>query len=276
MIFELPAVRKQLPKIGDTVYSFRRTRAQVFAGLVAEGSSSGDDRLFPLAQFYRTLKGESDCERCVLRGDLPSECEMVDVCRSIRERREVIENLGLFASAKRFYETYGEGPRLPGYERYRDLFNRILGIKVMDRTLKNRIKLLFYLMTTESGFIDFGGNIQEPIKIPIKKGRDIITSTDLYLPIQVRIRSDQYREIVRSIIAYYRHSRALTRDTWEAFERSYIEFLELELRAVRDKSDHELTRCLLYLAFPFRQGDEEALVHSKRMKTRCLVSTLLR
>ena len=249
------------PRVDGEVFSFYRSREDIFVQMVS-GFDHGSQG-FVADVFERLAKG-GRCDDCPLRIDTNEvkeiDCQWLNFCRSFTVKEGAIENLGLYRAISDYWSAKESRPKNPTQAAYIEFFRNLMKQgKVTAAVVGRRITLTRFLLTTQSEFV-LGNDRKSagPKPIPLRENRDEITSVDLYLPIAPRLTDVQYRRSFDSIIQYYHSSPLLTWNDWGAFEKSYRDYLDIDADDGGKSLEHEIIFCLLYLAFPRNEGDEEA------------------
>ena len=296
-IFSLPQIRLAATEIEGAQYSFGwRTRTQAFADLVTrttEVADSSDNNehgeIEPLEQIRRSIESlkqareriehtsSSECENCILRGGSSTDCAYLDFCQGIevvdaavRDTRTKVDNLGLLATVRKHWQFSVVRTNSGKYEELLDAYNLACSdVGIKDVALR-QLETLQSLIMAQSEFNRGVSTVvsNESARRYLKDDRDIITSRAIFLPMYPVFESQRYIDMAAKIVEYYRTPYTERAKMWQLFTAVYGDFAAAEGKQTELNGDHELVRCLLYLAFPDRKGDELALNHARSMKRR--------
>jgi len=288
-IFSQNKVYDALPSINGRPYSFWRTREQFFAYTVNKIYKDGDelDTTNTISNLYKfkqisidvrrlersfTMSGADSCEKCVLVGGVGDSCRWLPFCRrvedidkSIRRRRAEYQNLALIAGLKR-YERFAVAKSSSDYREYMDEFRQIYEQRDIGDLALEKMNTFRVLMIAQSEFANMlphaltRGDVES-----LREGRDSVTGSVQHLPIKPRITSEDYLQILASLVEYYRSSPKEIALKETLIQEAYDQYLVLETKVKGLDPEHELTRCFLYMAFPGKDGDQKAFDHAKKM-----------
>lgn len=284
--FDMKATRKQLPLLNGKPFNFHRDRSHIFYRIAyrsdhggveetiknLERVKSSVERLNKLNYAPAEARPEY-CSHCILDGGHPSHCEMAETCENlnsllepIEQRRTEIRNLALTQTLGRYQELKDAKPEGVSQERLMGFFCRVFE----DQQLKDvatqkkleKEKLIFLQSVTAKVW---ARSRDVSAKQHLRAGRDSITGTVQYLPINPRINSDRYKEIVDLVVSYYKTPPQGDEAKIEVIDRAYRMYLDQEAVTIDLDPQHELVRCLLYLTIPSTQADKLAYEHAREM-----------
>ena len=283
--FEMKATQKRLPLLADRPFNFHRDRSHIFYRL-AYRSDQGDleETIQNLEKVKRSLEGLNKlnyassfradyCSQCVLDGGSPNHCEMAETCEHLKtllepieQRNTEIRNLALTQTLSRYEELKRAKPEGTSQEKLMDFFCRVFE----DQQLKDvatqkkleKEKLIFLQSVTAKMW---ARSREFAVKEHLRAGRDSITGTVQYLPLNPKIESPQYREIVELVLSYYKTPPQGDEKKIEVIDKAYRLYLDKEAMTIDLNPQHELVRCLLYLTIPSTEGDKRAYEHALEM-----------
>ena len=279
-IFELPAVREKLPRIEGKTYSFWRTRAQIFAYLIHKSKTEDKDTairesIASLEQVKRVLEevqkvGQdfNRCETCVLDGREGGTCPLAEFCTSVKElddhikrRRQEIYNYGLLKTIDSYGRLLKAKPQTDSHKTYTDFFRVVFysGIKDIATERMRQLQELTLIQSEFSNLVPDGlGLSKEGKPAHLRVDRDVISGTDQYLPTDPHINNERYKEVVQRILNYYKTPPQGDVSKAADIKEAYKLYMEIDSEVNQFDPEHELVRCLLYLAFPNKEGDMKA------------------
>lgn len=284
-LFSIPAVKAALPRIEGKCFSFWRTRAQVFAYVVHKSEHTKEKR--KIEESIKNLKNvkevleqidrlgqsfsqsSSECSQCVLEGGSPTTCGLKDFCEkvmaldtAIQKRRKEIHNLGLITTLGSYERIRDARPTEKSYKAFIKFFGEVFKQGFKDLALE-RMQQMQWLMKAKTEFANMlPGAISDLAKAQqdrsfFRSGRDAITGVAQYLPSKPRISSEKYSDILALILAFYRDP---SQD--RLIEDAYKSYISIDADRTGLDLEHELVRCLLYLAFSKSEGNENAYDHA--------------
>ena len=181
--------------------------------------------------------------------------EAIGWYHSIIQRRGAVDNLGLLGTARHYWRIQRKDKKSRKYEQVFEAFDSATSGDLKE-ILSQRMSKLNETILTQT---DFQGLVTRTLTRDwLRKGRDEITSCDLYLPTLPRVESDQYADIIEGVIRYFRAAADPLEKSRDAFQAVYQKLLTLEASSTEFAADHELTRCLFYLGLPQQEGDQRA------------------
>jgi len=289
-IFRGPSVLNALPTIAGTSYPIWRHTDQLLAQIIAKGASTGPDFssedikhrreglkvLKTISSQYRNQaqvhRGTQECNACILDGGVVDDCRFLEFCRSVRgfettllSRQSAISNLKLVQTIQRYGEIRDRLKSRTRYQEYLSVFDELVNDRELQDVALQRMRTLEFIILVQA---EFSGRVAAQVsksqRAPLKEGRDVITSKDIYLPSYPNLRSDCYRRVAAEIVECYMAPPEQVTVQATLFERACVSFLQLESEASTASAEHELVRCLLYLAFSEPQGDQDAYEHARR------------
>lgn len=287
-IFGMNSTAGRLPRIDGKPLSFHRDRNHIFCYVVYRSDDGDLDQtirnleqaqkaMLDLKKFDRkSLASAEACADCVLSGGQPAHCDMLETCRNIqllfepRERRRLeIRNLGLAQTLGQYEELRKARPEGETQEKLMEFFLRTFDKKIKDVAKKKKLekeKLIFTqrvmaeVYSRSRGLVkgDHARARDAERQEFLREGRDTITGTAQYLPLKPVVPDPRYAEIVELILDYYRTPPLGGEAKIEVIDRAYQLYFELEAQTTDLDPEHELVRCLLYLAMPSTEGDRLA------------------
>jgi hypothetical protein len=302
-VFELDSVRKAFPVIGKVRYPFWRTRAQVFSYVVHK--SDHPDGKKSLAETIANLRGvkgvleeiqkigasataHESCQHCVLDGMSGEGCKIIDYCRklqqlnismvekSIRKRRAKIQNLGLVNSIESYQRLISNKPS-GEFKNFQEWFKKLYENEDIKDLAIERKQVLQWLLITNTEFTNVVSNVHLRKDPFLRANRDVITGTAQYLPIVFQVTDPQYERMLELIVEYYQTPPQGDQNKENLFYDVYSQFLEIDTNLKEQNFEHELMRCLMYLAIPnvveenaenlsqHVTGDQMALTHAEKL-----------
>ena len=292
-IFGIPEVMNALPTIRDKKYQFWRTRSQILAYtlLKAHREENGkqdikdgiqesirklEDFKNLLDEIKRGLDRPSspaleDCPQCILEGGSGESCRYRELCGKIRdhqkmtrEKLEITKNLDLMKALGDYQSLLDKKPE-EKYRTYIELLQRIQKSgyeKIAIREMRHLPYILF--VSSRLTNIMLEGLKPIPLDDPRRTGRDQVTAAAQYLPLKLELESDAYQEILKLIIEYFLTPVKQQVEKTQVIDIAYGKFVEIDAHLMKFDPEHELVRCLLFLAFPGVEADEMAFNHAKK------------
>ena len=288
-VFEDGRVQRELPKINGCTFSFWRGRSQILLPATA-GESNNPAHLKEHLAHFRNLcqeiqsiseeiaKGRgvgNACDDCALQGGYDSSCRWLAVCtrvkgmeETMRKRTQPMLNLALLSRIKAYIRFLKLTPRIGSNREYFQQVQRLIADHgVADVALKRLLDTQSYSMSAAL-FARWTG---QAVAGNIASARP--DQTDNALPPANRTfefvfphLAGPYSDIANTVYKYHRDIGANAEQKAEILKRAVLDFLEIDREKVAlPISDHELTRCLLYLSFLGERGTQLALDNAKSM-----------
>lgn len=295
VIFRHPAVVQALPQVNGRPYRIWRTRAQLFAYAVSKGEPT--DRDARIGNAIRYLEKARDvlkeveqigtpraCDDCILTTGGGESCERLESCRAlaalggeIKRRREEMFNLGLVGALRNYNEVFSKSK--PKQESVRLILELLknLSTDTTRQTLSQRVSEVRTLISIKTNFAtalsrglaEWATMLTTAGPRPfLRQGRDVIASAAQYLPTRPILTDPRYRALADEIIAFFKRPAFDQRQRVSDIEKPYHEFLDHDSKMKMLTGEHELVRCLLYLALPDKRADILAFNHAKTMLRR--------
>lgn len=276
-IFGLKSVRDALPVIDGRPLHFWRRRDHVFAYVVHK--SENKDPTARLAESIENLKQvkevveeiekfgssalttEEGCDHCVLNDKSGENCKFRTYCEKMRQliiwnvdetlerRRLKIQNLGLINTLDSYNRLVRKRPS-GRFKDYSELFNRLYENEQIRGIATRRMQDQQWLMLTQSEFASLVSDVglrKEPF---LRANRDVITGTVQYLPTRPRVKDPTYKHILQLVVRYFKTPPQGDQNKEELFYDAFTEFLKIDNRLDGRNLEHELMRCMLYMAIP--------------------------
>jgi hypothetical protein len=290
-LFNLAEVREALPRIDGRPYNIWRDRTQLFA--LAAFRGSGADRRAKLADWVRRLVelrtyvdeiGDFDkkhdragvpyCDDCALRGGAGTSCDAYNVCQNLRRiglllhrKQGQLHNLGLAERLEAYKKFLGEADtsRRRTHQEYILFVEGVLNNQKARDGVLARMRDVQQLIVARSEFWrDAPGRFPFADFNGLADGRDLVTGATQSLPLRVEPKKQEYRNIARALETAIIGRSLAPEKTLSVYDR----FSAMEADLGELDPDHELIRCLLYLASPVRDGDERGLRLALAMRER--------
>src|SRR6267142_2194679 len=292
-----PATTAKLPVIDDEPFNIWRSRSQVFASLIfrrqlgKEKEDTPEDydalahnlRKFqelvrPMENLYplSIRSSPTKCDTCFLKygnqwhykPSYMEVCPWSDLCRhvtrlSFDKQATELQNLGLLTNVQRYAGLLDASAKTSDSRELTSLFRRIIGSPEIIDIALTRLQDVQEQIATRSEFAYL-------MSVGIEVGRDdvggvsgteeLVTSPIQTLPIALQLQEQRYIDIVTNFVRGYTGSRSARVKT-DLLIDSYKKFLSHEKQSVLSSPEHELVRCLLYLAFETNAGRQLAVKH---------------
>jgi hypothetical protein len=281
-IFELQAVKERLPVIDGNQYSFWRTRAQLFAYLI--NKSTDEDRQKRLEETIGNLSEvklvleevqkvgqEFDrCSKCVLDFGLGENCSLAGFCHNVKKlderiqkRKTEIYNYGLIKTIESYHDLLKAQSKDKSQRAYVNIFKSVYYNSGIKNIATERMRQLQQITLSQSEFSNFVlpdvvSFTKEAKPAHLREDRDVITGTAQYLPTKPKIKDEKYQEIVRKILSYYKTPPQGDKDKDFEIREAYKLYMDIDSQVNEFDPEHELVRCLLYLASLDKEGDHLA------------------
>jgi hypothetical protein len=283
-----------LPRINNQPYNFWRTRRQVFAYVVhksREGKHAESlrnlERVRNVIEEVRKFEGlfsSADCHNCVLKGGSASnqenECRWVDFCRKVKglddeiqNARRQVHNLGLINTLNDYEALRNATPKGKSQTQYLEFFRATFD-NPLTRNARPKMERLQNWILVKSAFTTsftsaFGMGKPGFDQSSLRSPDDFVTGSGQYLPTKPKLWTRDYIQILGWILGFYRNPTK-----FDQVENAYKHFVELDTETRGINLEHELIRCLLYLALPrpartsqtdspSSTGDEKAYLHAE-------------
>jgi hypothetical protein len=181
----------------------------------------------------------------------------------IQQRRKELFNLGLLNTIESYRHLLNARPTERSHKSYMEFFGRLYEGGIKDAATE-RMQQLQRLIQAKAEFTNklpeaLGKGKDEDHRTAfLRNDRDAITGTAQYLPTKPRIRSKKYEGILRAILDYYKTPPQGSEEKAPLIDDAYKAFIEIDTDVNRLDPEHELIRCLLYMAFPRVTGDRQA------------------
>jgi hypothetical protein len=282
-IFELDAVKRKLPVIEGKPYSFWRTRAQIFAYLIHKSKDEDLDTRIKetiasleevqkvLEEVQKVGRDFNRCSSCVLDNGIGGNCDLAEFCYSvkrldeqIKKRRQEIYNYGLLKTIDSYDRLLKAEPQTDSHKTYTDFFTVVFhsGIKDIATERMRQLQQMTLIQSEFSNSVPDGLGLSTDGKpAHLRVDRDVISGTDQYLPTKPYIKNTRYSEVVEKILNYYRTPPQGDESKSSDIKEAYKLYMEIDSEVNQFDPEHELVRCLLYLAFPNKEGDLKAYEH---------------
>jgi tetratricopeptide (TPR) repeat protein len=286
-IFGAPGVRAKLPVIDGEPYRILRTRDQLFLYALylrrKQAQRKGYGRAIEeLKEVQRVLdesgrlravvtgQGDEDCAACVVQGGYGDECRWRPFCEKLETLKKRVDasrvrmlNVGLLRALVKYRDTAQDvkRPTKNSQEAYFTFVKSLLNEGRLEAAAGKRFRSIQDEIAERTAFASSLPSAYEGLRDRYRFGRDAVTSLVQYLPIRPRVRRDVYRSIIAEVLNHYRSGGG----NIEGVRDAYTRYLGLDADAGTDDYEHEVVRCLLYLAFPSTDGDEKAFEHAVRM-----------
>ncbi|HKD09731.1 MAG TPA: hypothetical protein VKB79_27745 [Bryobacteraceae bacterium] len=257
-----------LPDLNGEPFNFWRTRAQIFAAIAHTGEDRRDT-IARLRQFQRIQEGAGQIREAAQRhasghsGDIQSRLEDITgtVGDELARMRQEAANLGLLGNVARFQELTKIA--VTRDDRAARLFLEICKESSRDTALED-MRTALRVMVSQS---EFGS---EASRSPLVAngaggGRDPGRSVQ-YVPIRLIINRQSehaatYQELVELYTVHMPRSEAVKK-----LLEIYNHFLRTQ--PPQEEPEYEAIRCLLYLSFFTKEGDQKACDLSRSLSRR--------
>lgn len=282
-IFDREKVKESLPLVNGKPFSFLRDRTQIFAYVVHKAkdddfakSIENLEKVKKLVSGLQKLErlaptDEDYCSTCVLEGGEPHFCALKQTCLNvklmygpIKERRNEVRNLGL-TKALDTYQHVLEAPiRDKTQKRFMEFFQLVNESQIRDLARERMLEKqrLIFMQSMTTAMWSASRNFAES---HLREGRDTIVGTVQYLPLKPRIDNSLYSDILRLILNYYKTPPRGGKEKVETIDQAYRMYFGIDAKTENLDPEHEMVRCLLYLAFPSQKGDKRAYDHGVEM-----------
>jgi hypothetical protein len=269
-IFSIPSVRRMVEREFSSLrLPLYRSRAQMLAMIISTESGGPVATVNNLRNIRKIVKlrpalqqQPANCEVCVLSGGTPRDCTHFPVCEKIKKleaRREAIQNLGLLGSIETYGELLKARPKDPSHREYLSYFKQILETEKIGDLAIVRMKATLNLALAEA-------RLEPQQELPDATVNT--RSSSYFLPVPPRVPVGEYRAIVERIFSYPTLADRIQAKT--LMMDALKEFDKLDRRTERTDANHELVRCVVYMAEreissdPAR-CDANALQYAKKM-----------
>lgn len=261
-----------LPRIKDRKYSFLRNRHQVLAYVIYR-SRSTEGTLQRARETHRELRSlhsmlirlkklrfvlespSNDCRECVLDGKHPTSCPLLNHCyeimatsNKIKEKREEVNNWGLYKQITSYSYLLDADVQHLGYGVYAQLFKELLDSSEMRDIALERMHERHVWITRASDWMISQHSIgYDP---DFSKDQELISQrnqfrrVDQYIPNRPRFNFPEYQEIIDLILEFFRNPKGEN-----LVELAYDKFHALDPQSGQD--EYDLLKCYLYLIFGF-------------------------
>jgi hypothetical protein len=288
-IFRVPAVSRSLPRVDGRAFQIWRSREQLFAGVAyrspLEGPAGvGDSRdnlvrlkslITALQRSFRApVHDHLRCESCVLRGSADGNCEWREFCESVREAREAVErsrrsgeNIGLMQRYDHYRRVVEAATQTDGEYKWLRLLKELTSGGVRDWVIEGRIVAQEMTRARKEllGLLPLAVRTDEQRPFLRGDGRQAVTAMSQYLPLYPKIQQVELRRIWEAIAEYYRTPASGAQQKAATILRAYQGFSRRDKELRGAEPEHELVRCLLYLAAGDSHGDRLALNYGDQM-----------
>jgi len=282
--FQMKSTQRHLPLLKGEPFNFHRDRKHVFYRIAYRsnrGTGGTIENLETVKRSIEDLKAsvgrlplQTDrCADCVLDGRRPVRCENQTACERLlflveplEQRSTEVRNLAFTQTLGRYKELKKARPEGASQKRLMEFFCRVFE----DQQLKNVARqkklhkqqlILLQLGTPKN----WARSREASRKQHLRAGRDTISGTVQYLPLNPRVESERYKEIVSQILDYFKTPPQGDESKIEVIDQAYRLYLDQEAAVTDLEAEHELVRCLLYLTLPGTEGDRKALDHAQDM-----------
>lgn len=288
-IFNIPSVRHALPVVEGKHYPIWRKRSQLTLLITAMRNAQSDDadtiidnlrKIRRIAvEVLRMEKGipsqyGAACESCLLGGGVGNpDCTWRHTCEEVRQlehaisdRTEPIANLGLVARIQTYANLLKAKPRPQDQKEYLAYLQRLLNMPEVPDLALRRIEDLQSFARAQS--VLARGKLELlPVRTePREPETTLLPDAKPYLVEDFPAVAAPYDDITRAMFAFHTAPEGDIRTRHELLDTAMRSFLELDERvSFPGGPDHEVTRCLIYLSFGGREGEEDALAHAKKM-----------
>jgi hypothetical protein len=267
-IFGLERVRAALPFVTKQRYQFWRTRSQIFAYAFNKSGKenyldSMRETIDKLKKYKRTLHelANLDSRSASAQRGTELQLQLNEVESYLRGRRPEIENLGLLARIQTYKQLAEKRPTqkqlLPYFEFFKELHdNAQLGDQALERMFT--LQRLVVVRSQFAAMVPRALQEQEARQEDSGWVGGTISSASQRLPIRPNLSDERCKSIISIITACYRTPLSHREKRIELFDAAYKSFLELDALHTENTEEHELVRCMLYLAMPTREGIDKA------------------
>lgn len=275
-VFAMKEVKSSLPKVRGRRYPIWRNLHQVFAYVVhrsrgantrenvlrtAKSLRALDGLLKRVQEFEQVYKSRSqDCHDCVLTGETPRSCPLVEFCldlkataEKIKQKKEEETNWGLFRQIESYaYLRESTASKLQlDFKIYMQLFTDIIESNPLKDIALERMyqrHLWIYRASEWTTLVSRMTEGLDPAKAhDLRAEKDHVTGIDQHLPCKPELKSGAYRDIIALILKFFREPKRL-----DLFEQAYRKFLDLVPSSGQD-DEYDLLRAYLYLTFSFKE-----------------------
>ena len=251
--FQMKVTKARLPQLDDRPFNFHRDRSHIFYRVAYRSDQSGVEETI---QNLRKVKSSVEelkklnysspsqaeyCSQCVLKGGHPNHCESLNTCEHLKSLLEPIEqrsteirNLAMTQTLSRYEELKRAKPEGASQEKLMKFFCRVFeDQQLTDVATQEKLekeKLIFLQSVTAKMW---ARSRESTLKQHLRAGRDSITGTVQYLPLNPKVESAKYREIVALVLAYYKTPPQRDEAKIEVIDQAYCHFADLFDPAIR-------------------------------------------
>ncbi|HWB95220.1 MAG TPA: hypothetical protein VG672_00920, partial [Bryobacteraceae bacterium] len=288
-IFNSPSVRSALPVVEGRHYPIWRKRSQLALLITAMRNARSEDAdiIIENLRKIRRIAAEvarmehgipsqygTACESCLLGGgEGASGCNWRNICEEVRQlehaisdRTEPIANLGLVARIHTYANLLKARPRPQDQKEYLEYLRKLLNMPEVPDLALRRIEDLQSFARAQSVL---ARNKLEQLPGPAEPREPettILPDAKPYLVEDFPPVAAPYDEITRAMFAYHMTPASDASARHDLLDTAMRLFLERDEQVCFPGGpDHEVTRGLVYLSFGGREGEEDALVHAKKM-----------
>jgi hypothetical protein len=185
--------------------------------------------------------------------------------RAIQERRGEVRNLGLTTALDDYRKLLEAVPKGETQEKLVEFFRHVFESGIRDvaaeRMLRQQQLILMQCATSAMSSHPRTYINEEHLRA----GRDFIVGTVQYLPIKPRVDGIKYRRTLELILSFYKTPPQGDEAKIELINEAYRLYCTIDASTNDLDPEHELVRCLIYLAFPSNKGDRLAYDHATEM-----------
>lgn len=284
--FEMRSTKKELPLLNGKPFDFHRDRRHIYYEVAYRSDAGGVagtiENLETVKRSVEELKKSTNtmampadlCSNCVLKNGQPDQCESLAACNHLKkllepleQRNTEIRNLALTQTLGRYKELKSAKPEGASQTKLMEFFCRVFEDKQLKRVASqkklHKEQLVFLQLGTPKNRV----RTREATlrHHHLRTGRDSITGTVQYLPLNPKIKSPRYKEIVSLILNYFKTPPQGDEAKIALMNKAYGLYLDQESITTDLEAEHELTRCLLYLTLADIEGDQKAFHHAMEM-----------
>jgi hypothetical protein len=289
-IFENNEFQSNLLKIDGRKFDFWRTRKQMYLLAIYGNRENGE-----YIQINETIKNlktiriiikeilkipsvkamehSIKCDSCILEGGSPQDCDWIETCTKIKSLNEEIVGRKIdflnnyqLASNLEIFDKVLDLSKNKKYDHYIGLYKTIKQSGAKKIAIE-KLEVLKELLLLQSNFKN---------KVPdlftsfesfdyLREGRDDITLSLQYLPIETKLKNENYLLLREKINFFFQIPIKSQKDNLSVISEVISSFIELEKNLLEINIEHEIVRCLIYISFPLQESDEFAFSHAKKI-----------
>jgi len=281
-VFSIPEIANAQPRIHGKPFNMWRTRAQLFVYALHNVTHNSYDRSLDPINYLTRLKpivAETarfphlqQCDKCVLKGgDGDRGCNFVKLCDMVLSLdygilavRKQMRNLSLVRSLENYTRFQAAKPKSRVETTYIKFFKDLFAAEDLQDVVLGRIRELQRMVLIKWEFSENMPALYNYGREMIKKTHvDAVTNPIQALPTYLELASLNHRQVVDAVVRFHKQPDVTAADPLDI---AYDTFVKSDKKESTLRREHEIVRCLLYMACIGISGNDLALRHAEELE----------